>query len=384
MSLSNNNLNTTLSNKPKTRLIHNAALHVDIEVDENGDTLLHRFLRDSKDADHLILSLNYLSKDKQIVAMTQVVNNRGETVFKIASDKEFSTKDKYFILKILREYHTTIPFTELKKEINANDVLKRIDKNNLNPALIDNIYLACDAVNKTRKLFKSSTTHPMINKKSSKEKNALCHELNDLRKKKYDKLEIEASKEKSFYSFYKLIKEFETNGLGNCEEFALATLYYGKFPEAGENIHLNVEAIYINNGDHVFVVFGRDPLSDINDETTWGNAAVIADSWKLDVFPAYKLKNRLVNHEYHNTENSSVDLTLHYNPNYNQLESYLDLPATQETIQNSHRKIKKNLTLPKIAKITGHTLLASPPILPTTITNNNPVKTSITLPSIRR
>lgn len=77
-------------------------------------------------------------------------------------------------------------------------------------------------------------------------------------------------------------------GIGNCEEnadinFCLFLEYplHGmpeeELPSLPENILL--EEIGTKEGDHVFIVIGRDPNSDLKDISTWGPTAVILDSW---------------------------------------------------------------------------------------------------------
>ncbi len=77
-------------------------------------------------------------------------------------------------------------------------------------------------------------------------------------------------------------------GWGNCMECAAAT--------AAELHDRGVSGVEImhklgkpgGGGEHVFVVIDRDPHSDPNDPRTWGDRAVVVDSWagKEDVFRA--------------------------------------------------------------------------------------------------
>ena len=95
---------------------------------------------------------------------------------------------------------------------------------------------------------------------------------------------------------YSFISLFSTNDLimiqlvyfhamlyqaGNCGEQSTIALLYLK--ELGVS---NLDLVFLDNGDHAFVVIGRDPHSDINDFTTWGENAVICDPWGQRYFPA--------------------------------------------------------------------------------------------------
>ncbi len=76
---------------------------------------------------------------------------------------------------------------------------------------------------------------------------------------------------------------------GNCREHGLNTVEYihNHHPE------INAEAYCIKNGDHMFVVVGREPLSDISDPTTWGTDCYIADSWSKKVYKASEWESKL-------------------------------------------------------------------------------------------
>jgi len=61
---------------------------------------------------------------------------------------------------------------------------------------------------------------------------------------------------------------------GNCAgQAAVARMY---LRERGV---FNVDYVYLENGDHVFLIIGRAKNSNIEDPTTWGENAVICDPW---------------------------------------------------------------------------------------------------------
>lgn len=81
--------------------------------------------------------------------------------------------------------------------------------------------------------------------------------------------------------------------IGNCFEYSCLALeyIYHNHPE------VDAEIFDIHEGDHVFVVIGRDKSTDaeLTDPTTWGHAAYICDPWMNSVFPAADYKTRLKN-----------------------------------------------------------------------------------------
>lgn len=88
--------------------------------------------------------------------------------------------------------------------------------------------------------------------------------------------------------FNSVIHTAKHKSIGNCQEYAMLALEYClKLPTQ------QVEAFYFANNsyfgykkDHVFIVIGRDPTSDLKDIKTWGADAVVCDPWARKVYPA--------------------------------------------------------------------------------------------------
>jgi len=81
--------------------------------------------------------------------------------------------------------------------------------------------------------------------------------------------------------------------LGNCYELSLLALDYILQDPNNENI--DAEACRINGGDHVFLLIGRAPGSDILNPDKWGEKAIICDPWANKVYPAAMYKEELKN-----------------------------------------------------------------------------------------
>lgn len=78
--------------------------------------------------------------------------------------------------------------------------------------------------------------------------------------------------------------------IGNCGEMAYLSLLKGM--EKGVwNTHLDV--VFIKNGDHVFLVVGRNSMSDPDDYKTWGSSAVVVDPWAGKVYPLSEVEAQL-------------------------------------------------------------------------------------------
>lgn len=94
----------------------------------------------------------------------------------------------------------------------------------------------------------------------------------------------------NFDKVYKIIAEIaKKHQAGNCgEQVAVAYLYL-----KNEKNLRRIEKLCLVNGDHGFLVIGRDPLSDITQPKTWGKAAVVCDPWGKKYFQAGQLLEQL-------------------------------------------------------------------------------------------
>lgn len=84
--------------------------------------------------------------------------------------------------------------------------------------------------------------------------------------------------------------------VGQCGEMAIIGLVAAKkalFTEQPIAAETNVEMYRIEEGNHVFLVFGRDPKTNPENPDEWNSEAVICDSWSGSFFPA-SLHNRFL------------------------------------------------------------------------------------------
>lgn len=94
----------------------------------------------------------------------------------------------------------------------------------------------------------------------------------------------------NFDKFYEIIADIaKKHKMGNCGEQVVVAYLYLK----NEKNLRKIEKLSLVNGDHGFIVIGRDPLSDITKPMTWGKAAVVCDPWGKKYFPAEQLLDQL-------------------------------------------------------------------------------------------
>lgn len=100
-----------------------------------------------------------------------------------------------------------------------------------------------------------------------------------------------------FFAYIELCKKY---ALGNCQEMTYMALDYIVKNEPD----VEAEAFYIDGGDHVFLVIGRNPDSDANDPLTWGDDAYICDPWANRVYRASDYQTEL--HDYRGLTEKTV------------------------------------------------------------------------------
>ena len=101
----------------------------------------------------------------------------------------------------------------------------------------------------------------------------------------------------SFSQFISVLKTtFINKGYANCGE--LNYVLQDKFLKNNINAHMvcmqtfyKSSATKVSGKDHSFLVFNLSRNSKLDDPTTWGNKAIIADAWCNIVMPAYDALN---------------------------------------------------------------------------------------------
>lgn len=87
-----------------------------------------------------------------------------------------------------------------------------------------------------------------------------------------------------------LAKEYK---IGNCDELSIVGYQYGQSLQSNEN---QIEIFKILNGDHVFLVIGRDKRSLVHDFSKWGPSSVVCDVWTGACYPGTEIENHLLNY----------------------------------------------------------------------------------------
>lgn len=156
-----------------------------------------------------------------------------------------------------------------------------------------NEQIALEAKSYAQFYIKKGCTQLQTNAYDQSQKKALLMAMDDLRA---NMLEFEHSEELAWIEsniklFYKSVENSKKFSLGNCAELAMLAMNY-----IAHNTDNNAEFYNIINGDHMFVVIGRQMNSDPSDPTTWGDQAFFCDPWSNLVYPSRDYLTKLHDH----------------------------------------------------------------------------------------
>lgn len=295
--------------------------HLENRSIQNTSTL-HDIIRTSKDIAEIKEFLSKFSHEEQ-VAMAHSVDTQGLLPLKAILETSLplhQTAELCVLILSLTTEQTCLPLTS---KIDDSHFQSLPDS-----PLRDNLILGVQIVNLVREDNLESITHPHKTLFTMEEKATLMKKLARLKKLEVE-LTIEMLLDSDEENFQKntagdvisiannqllemLIilqgRLFKEKRIGNCYELAILGLYYCQKLKTS----VNYEA-FMSNGDHVFVVMGRDRNSHPNDYKTWGPNTIICDPWSALVCPASELENRLKDYEGLQIGLIKDGITRHYN-----------------------------------------------------------------------
>lgn len=149
--------------------------------------------------------------------------------------------------------------------------------------------IAAEAIRHARSVVPVSGTHTAINEYEDK-RVADIHKAIAKMRAAYEKTLSGSFMLEQDYRLFQFETALETiSQVGNCGELALFAFDYvlRTYPT------VRAEVVQMVNGNHVFVVIGRDPASDINDPSTYGENALICDALEREVYLAKDYRTKL-------------------------------------------------------------------------------------------
>lgn len=315
------------------------------EADLDGDTDLHKAIRNCSTSNEIEEFIQKVGEDATSV-MSKAINNEGKLPFHLIAELKINDEEKTKIKSIILPLTSKHSLKNITEQINVEEVLGRYSLSS-DSILYKNLNEACIAANQTRLKIHESSTHPQINSASysyhdelqnkifaigAKNNESLISVLGDnayrITDMEYNKMEIELPKDIGKKFLINKINSLEENKIGNCAEFSYITL---KNLVMRNDYKIYGEVYYIENGDHSFLVIGRDPKSSPFKPETWGPNAVICDAWAGDVYLPSEIQTKLHSYTYisqtqpGDKENKFYNLITSFNPHYHRLSYFFSM-----------------------------------------------------------
>lgn len=278
---------------------------------ENGDTLLHIAVRKRptiEGVDELIQKIGL----EVVTAMSVMTNDHGKLpihlinpyiiyLSSITQDDLDNLRKK--LLALMNNFH----IKKLHEQLTNHEV--ELELNSQNSRLINNLKIGAYISNAARKIILESGTHPQLNDYDKTKQDEILNQVHQMRTQT-DNAPISTDKVENVTHY---TSEYKT---GNCHEFSYLALGILRKIDPG----LNGDVFTIRRGDHVFLVIDRDPNSDPANPATWGEHAVVCDSWSGAVYPAAEIPFKLKNFSYYILQDKSrLNVISSFNPRFHEL-----------------------------------------------------------------
>lgn len=265
--------------------------------------------------------------------MTDSKNPEGKLPIQLMLQNANYYKTKNDFHKILEPLTLDQTIPPLNQQLDEKELKQKYPK--ANKILMSHLSSAYSAINEVRKTILQSETHPDTNLLDQTTRTDISEILKEMRSKRKKKLLSCANEEEKIPIIADFASKYE---VGNCQEYAYSAAEKLKNKVLPNTL---VEIFQYVNGDHVFVVIGRDPKSNPSDYTSWGPHAVICDAWGGNAFPAKDAPSQLKC--YFNYTLKDKNVVLPFDPNFHQLKVRASFIQSAETslLKNSFLKNKK-------------------------------------------
>lgn len=298
-------------------------------TDDKNNTILHLALSSNEPgiAECIVNKLGF-----HAIALCKHVNSKGQIPLRLTSfifDSDSKTKLEHLILPKTLD----CSIKKISQPLDEEEVIKHNPEALKNPALMQNLTLGCQAISLSRKEAPESLSHPQFNEYSPEKKLEIVSKTYTLRKN----LTGPSTDLKDTQAVHKKTNIIKTAGVANCGEYSLLT--HSHLMDLTKDNPTRLEIAHIINGDHAFNIIGRKENSNINDPATWGDSAVVADTWSGNVYPATQLFSQLHTYEIISPDDAGISARYNicplYNTKYHSLEpvTVFEHPISQNFVQ---------------------------------------------------
>lgn len=288
---------------------------------KTGDTRLHELIKEKAPPEVIEAYLSQVSSlnKRAALGLAHTVNREGMLPINLLPPNHKSPQEQE-ICSILLSHMIPLKVKPLSEKLDRASMLE-IFKGQLSPQLIKNFDLAFSVAIKTRKALHHSYTHPDVNLFSASKKTALISKIDAMRElansisAKISKSDPELNKKAlSKLTLEQVALLYIKNGVGNCEEYSQLALYFALKADP------KINAEIFGCGDHAFIVFDRDPKSNLNDLDTWGSDALICDPWKGLIYPVSAWRDLLFEIRTCYINGVDYEFNVKFNPEVHALE----------------------------------------------------------------
>lgn len=308
---------------------------------ENNNTPLHLLVLECcRTVYHLLSRTDAIEAIKRISAfieevgldaanaMALVVNDNGQIPLQLLIAESLDKQNKRLsiekynamFIKLFRLMNRKT-YTPITESLSLQAVFDNANTTKqLSDQLRRNLILGTYITNLARSKITDSCTHPQFNDYPVQKQRDTTYKLTTIR----DKMTYARKLDVDPVDFRNAIAI--NNGIGNCMEFSIFAFAEMRRLKFG----IRSEIIYIENGNHVFLVLDRHKNSDLENPASWGYNAVICDAWGGEVYPAEDLLQHFATlgsyiiHE----ESKQINSITSFNARYHKIAVEIELPAS--------------------------------------------------------
>lgn len=279
------------------------------------DLSLHKSAAEDN-VDQLEKTIRQLGDKAPLLAKKYAYSDLPALPIELMKQNRYFYKNQQRFRDLLEPITLDCKILPLNALLDEKEIPKKYPEKEYSSRLIQNLTTAYQVINTVRNQIKISETHPSFNTLSQKEKEDISAQMNLMRTSRKIEFTL-GQKEENPKTEFAIVKEYAAKyEAANCAEFSyLALDEYSKL-----NNGINAEVFRYSNGDHVFLVIDRDPLSDPGNYKTWGKNAVILDAWGGYAIPAEHAASEEGLKCYFDYELTNMNVVLPFDPDYHQLQ----------------------------------------------------------------
>jgi hypothetical protein len=251
-------------------------------------------------------------------ALKEIIAAGGDRASFLAQISPWITSPDHhrYLVPILFDAQDGSSFRELTGGVRAVKALNLTDKAKNHIAVAKKIIAYVqNAVPFCGNYLKRSRVYRLLSNGEPEVKHTIFQAIHEVQK-------VTLEEEAQIDQIDQITREYKT---GNCFELSVVGYKWGvQLPDAPL-----IEIFAIVDGNHTFLVIGRDPKTDPNNYKSWNKDAIICDSWIGSYYPASWLEKYLFSYESSGASpgEKNVAHVSHFDPSHQQLTRHPLMPT---------------------------------------------------------